>query len=461
MNIERNQNSDQTSTISITLTPEDYLPKYKAELNKLKGKVNLKGFRKGKVPTSVLEGYYGMQALAELVEKEFSSALDSYLKENDLKILVQPLTDESQDMIDLNYKDKKKEYTYKYVVGEMPEFEVPNIDSDNKYTYYVVDVAQEEIDQQMNDIAKRYGSIITVDEDIKINDILNVSAVEMDGDKPKKDGWMSSFPILTDSITDEEIKKTLLSLKKGGKFVADIHKVTNRDPDTIRKSLLKVEEGDDREIGDVFEYTIEKVERLQPMELTDENVAEKLDFTDTVEGLQDFVKKSLAESREGSAKSILYRDIMDRIMENVEISLPEQFLKRWLKEVQNVEESNLDKEYTKFESEYRWTLVKEKLSKDYDVEVDPQEIQAGLRAKASNFARQYGMMDPAIIDQMYQRLSQDQNEVYNVYTELQATKIFEQIEDKIVKEEKKVDEHELKVQIDLRNQTSPFADEEE
>lgn len=412
-------------TIEITIEPTDYLPEFKQQLKDLRSKGNFKGFRKGKAPDSFITKMYGKSIISEVVSKAVDKAFAEIIKSEDIKYVAQPLPAKDQ-MLDPDHKDLTKEYNYALDLGLIAPIEVKGIDSTIEFNKYEVTTDDKELEEHLDNISKTFGTMESTDTVIEGDDVLKVSATELDGKKAKKDGWMSSFDIVMKSVGSDELKEELLKKKKGDVFVSAIKDVTNRPEDTIRKQLLKVEDDDEREIGDMFEFVIEDVERLKPAELTDELIKEKLSTWNlsTIEELKEDFKKNRVLSYQKDAQSMMFRDIMDSIMDHTEVNLSETFLKRWLAESENVTEDKIEETAKSFISEVKWVKIKEQLMQKYNVELTQQDIEIKLHERARSIMMQYGMQDDSFLGPIVERLKNDQNEFYNAVSSAESEKVF-------------------------------------
>ena len=69
MDIQLEKNSSSEALIKINLKEADYQPKYKEKLNSYRKEANIKGFRPGKVPVSLIEKMYGKSIMVEEINK--------------------------------------------------------------------------------------------------------------------------------------------------------------------------------------------------------------------------------------------------------------------------------------------------------------------------------------------------------------------------------------------------------
>ena len=96
MNIEKTQIDELSFELTLNISNEDYAPVKKKKLNDYRKRAEFKGFRKGNVPMSLIERVYGEQALGDAVNDLISEQLGSYIKDNNLNLIGEPIASENQ-----------------------------------------------------------------------------------------------------------------------------------------------------------------------------------------------------------------------------------------------------------------------------------------------------------------------------------------------------------------------------
>src|SRR5690606_2529268 len=137
-------------------SPADYEGKVKETLNKYRKTAKIPGFRPGHVPMGLIEKQYGKTVLSEELNKSVNASLQGYISENKIEILGNPIPVE-EDGFKGDF-DKPAEFEFKYEIGLAPTFEVP-LSGKNKFDYNKVKVDKKLIDQQINDLRRRYGKL--------------------------------------------------------------------------------------------------------------------------------------------------------------------------------------------------------------------------------------------------------------------------------------------------------------
>ena len=112
----------------------------------IKGTVNLKGFRPGKVPREILKRQFGQAVFSEVLDKVLKETTTKALEENKIKPAGQP-------KLDLKTYGENKDLEYIISVTELPKIEVKSIEN-IKFDDYFVRIDEKETDKRIKEIAK-------------------------------------------------------------------------------------------------------------------------------------------------------------------------------------------------------------------------------------------------------------------------------------------------------------------
>jgi trigger factor len=154
LEITLNKLNNTEGVIKIKLTEGDYQPHVEEKVRDYSRKANIKGFRQGKVPTGVIKKMFGKSILVDEVNHVLSHKLTDYIRENNLKILGEPLP--NQDKARTIDWDSQKDFEFEYQVGMVDEFSY-NLSSDVKVKSYPIEVDSKVIDETLQDVRKRFG----------------------------------------------------------------------------------------------------------------------------------------------------------------------------------------------------------------------------------------------------------------------------------------------------------------
>ena len=116
----------------------------------IKGTVNLKGFRPGKVPVEVLKRQFGKAVFSEVLDKVLKDSTTKALEENKIKPAGQP-------KLDLKTYGEDKDLEYIISVTEFPKVELKSLEN-IKFDEYTVKIDESETDKRIKEIAKNTPS---------------------------------------------------------------------------------------------------------------------------------------------------------------------------------------------------------------------------------------------------------------------------------------------------------------
>ena len=164
MNVEQKKIDALNIELTLNISAEDYAPAKKKRFANYKRKADFKGFRKGMVPASLIERVYGEQILAEAVNEVISESLNSFIKDNNLNIIGEPLSSESQPAVE--WKDGNA-FTFLFDIALTPEFELEVAASD-EIPSYTVTIAAEDKQPMIESYKKYYEEQKSKDENAEV-----------------------------------------------------------------------------------------------------------------------------------------------------------------------------------------------------------------------------------------------------------------------------------------------------
>ena len=125
----------------------------------IKGTVNLKGFRPGKVPREILKRQFGKAIFGEVLDKVLKETSTKALEQNKIKPAGQP-------KLDLKTYGEDKDLEYIISVTELPKVEIKSIEN-IKFDDYTVKIDPKETEKRINEIAKNQPNFKDADSDVK------------------------------------------------------------------------------------------------------------------------------------------------------------------------------------------------------------------------------------------------------------------------------------------------------
>ena len=148
------------AVLTVKITNDDYKGSYESSLKNYRKQMQLPGFRKGHVPTSIIKKKYGPSILADEIDKILNRSIQDHIIEKKINILGNPLPVEN-DKMEIDWKNPG-DFEFSYELGIAPEFTL-DLPGKLKYTRYQPKVDDTLINKQINDFAKRYGKLVSVE----------------------------------------------------------------------------------------------------------------------------------------------------------------------------------------------------------------------------------------------------------------------------------------------------------
>jgi trigger factor len=440
MNITQEKINNLNSLLTVKIQPEDYRDRVEKAIKTQAKKAKLPGFRPGMVPSAHIKKMYGKSILVDEINNLLSDSLNNYINENKLEVLGQPLpkVDEGREF-NWDYND---EFEFNYELGLAPEFEL-NFSSSDKLTYYQIKADAETLESRIKNLRKSYGKMtnpeVSADDDVLYAELVQLSP---DG-SVFEDGISNTASIRLDSIKDESIKKSLIGLKSGDVVELDIQKAFESDAAAIAK-LLKVSEEDARDLQSRFQLTVKNINRLEESDLNQE-FFDKIFPGGEVTSEEQFRSK-VTEEIEGmmaqNADQKLQNDVIKFGLDKVKLDLPDDFLKRWLKETnQNITAEELENGYDDFAKNLKWTLIENKIIKENQIEIKYEDVLASAKQKLDAQFRMYSPQ-PLPEEQLTQytvQFLQNKENANRTFEEVKGQKVFEYLKSVITLDKKEID----------------------
>ena len=431
MEITLNKKSSTEATIKITLKEADYQPKVEEKVKDFSKKANIKGFRQGKVPASVIKRMYGKTILVDEINHILTHSINDYIKENKINVLGDPLPDlEKTGSIDW---DNQKDFDFEYNIGMVEEIPY-DISKKQKVTEYQIKVDDDTLNDTLENIKNQFGKMTNPEEsaegDILFGTVAN-EALEID----------EKTTIDLKNLKKKDLKK-FIGLKKDDKVSFDLKKTF--EDNEIQHMLNRTEE----EIKDVkgnFEFTLINVNRREAAELN-QDLFDQVFGKDAVKSEKEFMDK-IKETVEGNYKreteQYLLNSIKDHMVDKTKIDLPDEFLKEWLL-VTNKEltQEQIDNEYPLYAKDLKWSLISNKIAEDHEIKVEDDDV----REKAKELIRQQ-LASTGMGSQLEDNLdvfadnylSAEEGKNYmQVFNTVRAERILEKIKSEITITSKKV-----------------------
>lgn len=433
MEIVLNKKNTTEASINISLTEGDYQPKVEKKIKEYSKKAEIKGFRKGKVPLTMIKNMYGKSILVEEINHMISHGLSDYIKENKLNIIGEPLP--NRDQVNTIDWDNQKDFDFEYNIGLVEDFEV-DLSTKQKITKYDIKVDKKVIDETVANLKEQYGDMTNPD--------VSEEGDAIYGSFSQADGDLKSTGIIESKDLSKKDAKKFIGVKKGDVISFDPHKLLSSDEQIAQ--ALGIEAAAATELKGEVELEVINVNRKIAAEIN-QVLFDKLFGKDVVTDEKAFLEKveeSISKNYEKESGYLLERDIRDYFVDKIKIDTPNDFLREWLfiSNEGKITKEQIDSEFDLYVSELKWSLIRNKIAEAGKVDVSNDEI----KAKAIEvLAEQFG--GPAVIQQLGDKMDEfadsylkaNNGEHYTtIYNQVASEKVYAYVIENVTINDKKV-----------------------
>lgn len=391
MNIQFDKVGNVSAELTIRMEQADYEAKVNKSLKDFCQKAQMPGFRKGKVPMSLVKKMYGTQAKAEEVNKLLQDTLFNYIKENHVNMLGEPLGSEKQEPQDI---EKQDDFIFIFDIALAPEFSV-ELSAADTVDYYDIQVDDEMITKQLDALRQQAGHPEDVEE-YADRDILRGTLAELNEDGMPKEGGVvvETASLMPQYFKNEDQKKAFEGAKKN-QIISFSPNAAYEGNETELSALLKVEKDDVKNHLGNFSFEIHEISRFVPAELN-EDFFEKVFGKDTVKNEEEArakVKESIQNLQLNDSDYKFLLDVRAYLENKVgALEFPDELLKKIMK-ANNKDKGDdfVENNYAKSIEELKWHLIKEQLVKAHEIKVEDKDVKASAVQAARYQFAQYGM----------------------------------------------------------------------
>ena len=366
--------------------------------------VRLPGFRRGKVPLSVLKARLGNEIRAEVLEKKIPEYLNSAHEQADIKPISQPVIEEIEF-------DEGQDLKLRSSVEVKPAIEL-NQYKDLRVTRRTVNVTDEDIDQRLEGLRERYASVVNVDGAAERDHFIRADIQHADN---------SGVPII--GRKEENQFFQIGSGRLGEDFDTQLTGVRADEDRTVRTTLPSDYPDENMAGGEAcFIVSVREVMERQLPDVDD-------DFAVDI-GMEslDALKQSIREEIEREPDRELRNDLVTQIVEAHDFEVPESMMTAYLDQVvadarrstrdqDEVDENALRQQYRPVaNNQIMRHLILDAIGEQEELAVDQAEVDERLEAVAAR--------GQASVDQV-RRLFRENGRLERIEADLREEKVVE------------------------------------
>ncbi len=377
MNIVENRIDDLNLELTLSIVKEDYAESMKKRLADFRKKADIKGFRKGMVPMSLVEKMYGQNALVDAVNDVISEGLNNYIHEHNLRVLGEPLPSEEHIQ---NEWVNGSEFTFKFDLAQNPEISF-ELSKDDEVVYYTITVTEAAKKEMKDNLLKQYGSL-EEGKKAKEDDFI---IVDFEQGETKVEGTYVALRNVA-----EAARQSFVGVKPGD--VLDVNVNEAFENDTDRASMLKVSKDELATLDPMFKMTVKNVKTFVNAPLAEETF-EKIFGVKTEAEFDAKIEERIRAEYAQEADFRFSKDAKAYLLEKADVKIAEKFLKRWVFVVNEGKFTmeDIEKDWDLFIVDYKWQMVRSYLMEKYGVKIEEADLLASAKGFAAYQFAMYGM----------------------------------------------------------------------
>ncbi len=331
----------------------------------IKGTVNLKGFRPGKVPREILKRQFGQAVFNEVLDKVLKDTTAKALEENKIKPAGQP-------KLDLKTYGENKDLEYIISVTELPKVEIKSLEN-IKFDEYLVKIDEKETEKRINEIAKNQPSFKEAPDDSKAKNgdlvVFDYTATVDEKNFKGSEGKNTQLTLGKDLFL-KGFDKQLIDVKKGEERTVEATLPDNfPEKDFINKKAK-------------FKCKIISVKNPETVKVNDE-FAKNLGAKD-LNNLKILISKQINDEYKNSLDRLSKNQILKEL-EKIKINeIPENLIEEEVKILsQGMSEEDAKKSRKNFEEvakkRIKVGLILNEFGEQNKIKVTEQELQAEVQ----------------------------------------------------------------------------------
>lgn len=360
--------------LTISVTPDELKPSVDHAYKHIAEQVNIPGFRKGKVPAPIIDQRVGRE---EVLNHAVSDGLDKFYRQAADEAKVRPLGRPSADIVELpNLKDFSGDLTVTVEVDVRPEFTLPKLDG-LKLTVDAVEVTDDEVEQELQELLSRFGTLVTVDRPAATGDFVQID--------------------LNATIAGEEVDTASgISYEVGsGELIDGIDEALDglsAGEDTTFEAPLM---GGDHEGENALIAIHLTAVKERDLPAADDDFAQIASQFDTIDELKADIREQVGRSKVFGQGAQARDQIVDKLLELVEIPVPPQLVEdevhRHLENEQRLEDDEHRAEVTvSSEKTFRSQILLDAIVEAEEVKVSQEELTQYLMQGAAQYQMEPG-----------------------------------------------------------------------
>ncbi len=378
MKVKVNSKKAFKTVLSVLVDKKTIQKKLDDKLAELQNKVQLKGFRPGKVPVNIIKNQFGKAVYGEVIDGILKETSSKAIEDNKIKVAGQP-------KIDLKTFGEGKDLDYTIELETLPEIKVKQLNT-IKATEYNIEIDKNIIDKRISEIAKGQQNFNDKKENEKSEKgdmVIFDYKGKIDGKDFEGNEGKNIQLILGRDLFIKGFDNQLLGIKKN-----DIKSVTvNLPPNFPKKELVNKKT--------IFDCKIINIKKPIDTKI-DDDFAKKMGTKD-LEDLKSVVNKQISNEYKNSLNIITKKNILEQLEKSHTIDLPPNLVDQEIKlltqnQKKEDEQKNKEKNAKLAKSRIKIGLLLNEIGQANNLKIDENEIKNEIQKQIKTMPGQEKMV---------------------------------------------------------------------
>ena len=404
-----------TRQLDITIAWDQIQGEFEKEFLRVKSTYSMKGFRKGKVPESIVKKNIGPSVEAHFAEDSINTYYRKALEE--LKLI--PINQASIDKLEFK-EGSPLSFSARFEVH--PVVSLPNYSKKFKVKAIRYIAEKDDVEQALTNYQEQHAKVKTIDDGAQSGHFIrgDFHMLDESGAPITQSKMENQYIRLGFGLFKDESEKELLGAKVGDEL-----KVTVKNKDKNIKYGIKVNKVEEQILPDI-----------------DDHLAKTINETvKSLSELKKIIKDDIQKSLDNDHKEAIRKEIIDYFVKNTKIEAPESMVSLYLDQIKDdLEKRNQPFEEKKFKENYqshaewniKWYLIKDEIIGKELIDVSDDEINSKINDIISNNKENASQI------KTFYKESKNRNQLYS---ELKNDKLFDKLSEfiklKVVEESTK------------------------
>ena len=386
--------------LSVEIPAETASAEMERLVSSYRRQARLKGFRPGKAPASIIRRLFGAQIEQEVSQKLIEENLPEAIEESGLSLVSQPVLEEASFT-------PEGPFTFTVALEITPAFEISGYEGLN-LTREIVEVDDKMVENRIGELRQAYASTRSLPEPRPLaeGDIAVIDYTAFSGEDPLEGGANPNYQLeIGSGRFHPEFESSLIGLSSGEERTATVDFPEGHHNPKLAGKTIRFE----TKLLDIKEKVVPEADDEFAKDLGQEGI-------ETLDQLKDRIRQELTDHAAQRSETALREQVRERLVELVDIPLPEGLVAHELDvmvrtmlfnlqrsgltmEAMGLSEAKLREDYRpEAEKRVKVGLILDRIAKDRDLSVSDDDIQDRILSVARDLGQ-----PPEVVRNIYNK----------------------------------------------------------